>query len=402
MTAKTYLTAQEAARRLEIRVPTLYAYVSRGLIRSEEGEGKSRARRYLAADVEALCARKELRRDPARAAESALHFGAPVLESAITLIENGRFFYRGQDAITLAGERPFAEVAALIWGSDELAWFAEATPPVLPDVALGGLTPIEAFQAVLPLAAAADWAAYDLSPTAVGQTGARIVQVMTAVFARQPTGQPANLPIPQRLQEALVPDQPQAADLLNAALILCADHELNVSSFTARCVASAGSTPYAVVMAGLAALQGPKHGGFTERVAALFRETAVPEQAAAVVASRLRRGEELPGFGHRLYPDGDPRGRALVDMTAQMCPAATAVALGEALETAVWQAVGLHPTVDFGLVTLAQALDLPPGAALGLFALGRTVGWIGHALEQYQLDQMIRPRARYVGVVPGK
>ena len=402
MTAKTHLTAQEAARRLEIRVPTLYAYVSRGLIRSEEGEGKSRARRYLAADVEALCARKELRRDPARVAESALHFGAPVLESAITLIENGRFYYRGHDAITLAGERPFAEVAALIWGSDEPDCFAEAPPPVLPDVALGGLTPIEAFQAVLPLAAAGDWAAYDLSPTAVGQTGARILQLLTAVFAQQATGQSDHLPIPQRLQEALVPDHPPAADLLNAALILCADHELNVSSFTARCVASAGSTPYAVVMAGLAALQGPKHGGFTERVAALFRETAVPEQATAVVASRLRRGEELPGFGHRLYPDGDPRGRALVDMTAQMCPAATAVALGKALETAVWQAVGLHPTVDFGLVTLARALDLPPGAALGLFALGRTVGWIGHALEQYQLDQMIRPRARYVGVVPGK
>ncbi len=406
MKQPTYLTAQEAARLLEIQVPTLYAYVSRGLIRSEETEGKSRARRYLAADVAALRARKEMRRDPARAAESALHFGAPVLESAITLIENGRFYYRGHDAITLAGERPFAEVAALIWtGSLDTEWLAAVAPPDLPPVDLAGLAPIEAFQAALPLAAVRDWTAYDLSPTAVAQTGARILNLLTAVFTNQPTSQPTNqptayAPIPHRLQQTLAPHRPHAAALFNAALILCADHELNVSSFTARCVASAGSTPYAVVGAGLAALQGPKHGGYTERVAALFGEAGAPERAAATIASRLRRGEGIPGFGHPLYPDGDPRGRALLDQVTAVCGESPAVLLAQALETAVWQTIGLRPTIDFGLVVLARALDLPPGAALGLFALGRTVGWIGHALEQYQLDQMIRPRARYIGPSP--
>ncbi|MBK8984825.1 MAG: citrate synthase family protein [Chloroflexi bacterium] len=397
MTQSTYLTAQEAAQLLGIQVATLYAYVSRGLIRSEGGDGRSRARRYLAADVAALRQRKELRHDPAKAAAAALHFGAPVLESAITLIDNGRFYYRGHDAIRLADERPLTDVTGLIWsGRLNADWLTTAVSPSLPHLDLTGLSPIEAFQTVLPLAAAQDMAAYDLSPTATAQTGARILQLLTAVLTNQPTDQPIQS-IPDQLQQTFAPHQPAAADLFNAALILCADHELNVSSFTARCVASAGSTPYAVVMAGLAALQGTKHGGHTERVEALFREASTPEQAAATITSRLRRGEGIPGFGHPLYADGDPRGRALIDRVRATCGQETAVALAEALETAVWQTVGLRPTVDFGLVVLARALDLPPGTALALFALGRVVGWIGHALEQYQNGQIIRPRARYVG-----
>lgn len=395
---KQYLSAAEAAAELGIQVSTLYAYVSRGLIRSEEAGGKSRARRYLAADVAALRARKALRREPEKAAAATLYFGPPVLESGMTLIENGRFHYRGHDALTLAAERSFATVAGLLWlGNLESDPLAGAAPIALPPLDLSGLTPIEAFQTALPLAAARDLAAYDLSPTAVSQTGGRIVQTLTAVFASQPTNSPTDQPIPTRLAHVLAPHCPPAADLLNAALILCADHELNISAFTARCVASAGGTPYGVVLAGLAALQGVKHGGQTERVDALFREVGEPERAATAVASRLRRGEGVPGFGHPLYPEGDPRGRFLLDWVEEACGEETAVALARGVETAVWQAIGQRPTLDFGLVTLARALGLPSGAALGLFALGRAVGWIGHALEQYQDGQSIRPRARYVG-----
>jgi citrate synthase len=399
---KQYLSAPEAAAELGIQVPTLYAYVSRGLIRSEETNGRNRARRYLAADVAALKARKALRREPERAAETALHFGAPVLESGITLLENGRFYYRGHDALALAVERSFAEVAGLLWvGSLEADPLTGAAPPALPPLDLTGLTPIEALQTALPLAAARDLAAYDLSPTAVSQTGARILQTLTAVFSNQPSNQPplqpSPQPIPTHLAQALAPNSPAAAALLNTALILCADHELNISAFTARCVASAGGTPYGVVLAGLAAMQGVKHGGHTERVDALFREVGEPERAAEAVASRLRRGEGIPGFGHPLYPAGDPRGRLLLDRVAAVGGGETAVALAWGVETAVWQAIGKRPTIDFGLVTLARALGLPSGSALGLFALGRTVGWIGHALEQYQDGQIIRPRARYNG-----
>ena len=248
-----------------------------------------------------------------------------------------------------------------------------------------------------------DLAAYDLAgdnlaPTAVTQTGARILQLLTAVFTQ--SSHTAPLTIPQQLQQSLTPKDESATGLFNAALILCADHELNISSFTARCVASAGSTPYAVVMAGLSALQGPKHGGYTERVEALFQEAATPAQAAGTIASRLRRGEAIPGFGHPLYPEGDPRGQALLTMIEAAYGDNEGLGLARALETAVCHSIGLKPTIDFALVTLSQALNLPPGSALTLFALGRIVGWIGHANEQYQLDQLIRPRAQYKGPQP--
>ena len=131
-----------------------------------------------------------------------------------------------------------------------------------------------------------------------------------------------------------------------------------------------------------------------------MQEIGKPARARAVVAERLRRGEAIPGFGHPLYPDGDPRGRALLQLTAEVFPRSPAVSLAKALAQAAGDLVGEHPTVDFGLATLARALNRPTGGALAIFALGRTVGWIGHAIEQYRLDQMIRPRARYVGPLP--
>jgi citrate synthase len=398
-----YLTAKETAAELNISLPTLYAYVSRGLIRSEEGEGPTRAKRYRREDVDALKARKEARRNPEKAAETALHWGTPVLESAITLIDNGRLTYRGHDAITLPDQHTFADVAHLLW-QDELGngtnfeaavtsqWrFVE---PLWPHLA--GLSFMERFQVVLPLAAVHDLAGYDLQPTAVCQTGERILQLMATAV----TGQPVSGPIPAALQQAWQPADTTVTPLLETALIYCADHELNVSAFAARVVASARATPYAAVIAGLAALQGSLHGGATERVDAFFREVGTPEKARSAVASRLRRGELIPGFAHPLYPDGDPRGRALLAKVAAVYPQTAGWQLAQQIYQEVETAVGQKPNIDFALVALAWAADLPSGAPLALFALGRTVGWIGHVLEQYGRDQMIRPRARYVGKVP--
>ena len=406
MTKKHYLSAKEAAAELGVTLPTLYAYVSRGLIRSEAAEGKTRTRRYRRADVSALKARRDWRHDPAQAAATALYFGAPVLDSAITLIANGRFYYRGHDVLELAGQRSFEEVAALVWTGDlnagrlfgETVWLAPAVVERYQAIApqMTGLGTVEKFQVVLPLIGSNDLAAYDFSPAAVAQIGARILHLLTLVA----TGEPPVDAIVPSLQRAWAPGDPKASALINAALILCADHELNVSSFTARCVASAGSTAYAAVAAGLAALQGSKHGGYSERVEALFGEAGGPEGVRPTVASRLKRGESIPGFGHRLYPEGDPRGQRLLELITAAYPQATAVALAQRIVVEVENAVGLRPTIDFGLVTLARTLRLAPGSALALFALGRTAGWIGHAIEQYQADQIIRPRARYAGRLP--
>jgi citrate synthase len=402
MTEDRFLTAQQAAAELGISLATLYAYASRGMLRSGPVPGDPRARRYPQKDVLRLKDRKELRKDPEKAAPKALSWGAPVLESAITLVQDGRLYYRGRDAVELARSAGVEEVAALIWTGDpglagEL--FREEAPALPPwAVAILGaeLTPVERCQAALPLAGAADLAAWDLRPAAVAATGARILRFLAAIAA----GGPAAGSIAETLQKGWAPDRPEAAGPIAAALILSADHELNVSAFTARCVASAASSPYDVVSAGLAALKGARHGGHTERVEGLFREAGSASEARRTVVDRLRRGEEVPCFGQPLYPDGDPRGKALLEIAAEIAPGSPAVDLAQALAAAGRELLRDHPTIDFGLVALARALGLPERTPLALFALGRTIGWIGHAIEEYGLGRLIRPRAAYVGEMP--
>ena len=398
------VAAREAAEMLGISVPTLYAYVSRGLLRSEPGAEGARARRYRLEDIEALRARKEYRREPARAAGAALDFGMPVLDSAITLIEDGRLFYRGYDVTALALAHSFEEVAALLWTGEFAAGAlfenaGSAAPHAIGEPADNLAGPIELYQAALALAASDDLAAHQHTSGAVARTGARILllltQATTQAAIQASRDQMAERSIAATLQRAWAPEHAEAAALLSAALILCADHELNVSAFTARCVASAGATPYAVVIAALSALGGYKHGGHTAQTAALL--AAAMGGVRVTVAGYLRGGATIPGFGHVLYPEGDPRARHLLALLNQYDPNGASVQAANELCAAVYDALGLHPTIDFALAALAAALDAPPHSPLALFALGRTAGWIAHAGEQYALDQLIRPRARYVG-----
>jgi citrate synthase len=394
MGEERYLGARRAAEELGISLGTLYAYVSRGLIRSEPAGG--RGRRYRAEDVQRLKERKERRRDPDRVVEDALHWGTPVMESAITLIEDDGLYYRGRDAVSLAAGSTIEEVAALIWVGDpamKTELFPSAPPELPPRIraALGdGLPPVEVFQISLALAGAGDPASYDLRPAAVARTGGRILRLMASVAAGE-----ASQGVAETLGRGWKLRDPGASALLDAALILCADHELPVSTFVARCVASSEATPYAVVVAGLSAIGGVKHGGQIELVEALLREAVGGAREA--IAGRLRRGERVPGFGHSLYPGGDPRGAELLRLVTAAYPNSPDVALCAAVVDEALELLGERPTVDFGLVTLSLALGLPPGGAVALFALGRTVGWIGHAIEQYESGSLIRPRARYVG-----
>jgi citrate synthase len=403
MGEERYLSAGRAAEELGVSLATLYAYVSRGMVRSEEAEGKGRARRYRAEDVRRLKERKERRRDPDGVIEGALHWGTPVLESGITMIDGGGLYYRGRNVVDLAEEKSIEQVAALIWTGDEVmaptlfpAEMARTSRHIRNVVdSVAGLTPVEVFQVMLPVAAAEDPAAYDLRPGAVARTGARILRLMTDVAAGE------SVPgLARTLQRGWSPDDPGAADLLDAALVFCVDHELPVSTFAARCVASSEATPYAVSLAGLAALGGVKHGGEIELVEAFLREVDGAGDARAVISGRLRRGERIPGFGHSLYPEGDPRGAGLLRLMAWAYPESIAVALSDSVAGEMLRLMDGRPTVDFALAAVARALELPPGGAVALLALGRTVGWIGHATEQYGSGSLIRPRARYVGEQP--
>ena len=393
-----WVPAGEAAALLGISRPTLYAYVSRGLVRSQAAPGSSRARRYAREDIERLQRRAEARRHPAQAAARALQWGLPVLESSITYIDGQQLYYRGQDVISLARTRSVAEVASLIWtgrfGAEGLG--SAPSAPRLPPSSRA-LAFIPRAQTMLARAAADDAAAFDLRPAGVARTGWRLLHLLTSTATGAP---PSPRPVDDTLGRAWGVDG-RGADLIRAALILVADHELNVSSFTARCVASAGAHPYAVVIAGLAALEGTRHGGASARVestlASLRRARSVPR----ALADRLRRGETLDGFGHPLYADGDPRATALLELLRDRYPRSAEVTFVDEVASAATSSVHDRPNVDFALAALARTLRLPAGSPLMLFAIGRAIGWIGHAIEQYATGQLIRPRARYVGVTPG-
>lgn len=395
----TWLSSEVAASRLGVSRATLYAYVSRGLIRSTPAPGDPRQRRYAGEDVDNLRGRSEERRDPAKIGERALHWGVPVLESAITLIENGRLYYRGHDVAELARTRTVEEIAALIWtGAFDIEVFAAVQLHVVAGTKTSeGLPFVSRAQSVLPLVAARDALAFDLRPRAVAQTGWRILNLLSSIAAESSELEDS---VEETLHKRWVPRAPHAAELLRAALIVSADHELNVSSFSARCVASAGANPYAVVVAGLAAIEGTKHGGISARVETMFDELRRARDVRKALGERLRRGEPVVGFGHPLYPAGDPRAIVLMEMLAKRFPKSADLAFARTVAWAGEEATGEKPTIDFALVALARALKLAPGAALALFALGRSIGWIGHALEQYARDEIIRPRARYVGPPP--
>lgn len=387
-----WVDAATATRLLKVSRATLYAYVSRGFVRSEPLPGTSRARRYAREDLERLRLRAEERKNPEKAAQHALRWGVPVLESAITLIADGRLYYRGLDAGTLASDHSLEDVASILWtGSVDPTLFDTPLHVVAGGQSLANLPFIQRAQSILPLVSASDSLSFDLRPRAVAQTGWRILNLLTSVAAD-------SRELEETIEGTLATawNVPEHASLLRAAMILCADHELNVSAFTARCVASAGSNPYAVVLAGLAALDGVKHGGATARVEALWDALRNVRQPRVALAERLRRGETIDGFGHRLYTDGDPRAALLLGML----PKSKERSFGDRFVDAAEELTGDAPTVDFALVALSRVLKLPRGSALTLFALGRTIGWIAHAIEQYETNAMIRPRARYVGPAP--
>src|SRR5580658_6580964 len=327
-TARTDRPPAEAAlARLGVARQTLYAYVSRGLVRTRPAENDPRRSLYDPRSIDALLDRRRRGRARQAVAASTIDFGEPVLISRITRIANGALLYRGRDAIELAQTATLEQVAALLWE-------APAFPPLRASVFVPGeaRSPIaRCLRRVASLTGPAIWAR---APTALHADAASLLRRIAeaACNAR------AEGPLHAAMARAWGANT-AAADLIRRALVLCADHELNASAFAVRVVASTGAALPACLLAGLAALSGPLHGGMTERLGALLAEPGMEADPAAAIASRLARGETLPGFGHRLYPDGDPRAGALLG-------ALGAGAWWQAFLRAARELTGLHPNID--------------------------------------------------------
>ncbi|WP_411289111.1 citrate synthase [Phenylobacterium sp.] len=384
MPSADWIAAEDARARLGVRPQTLYAYVSRGRVQVRPDPHDPRRSLYRAADITALTQRKSRSRKVSDVAAGAIAWGEPVLASSITTVAGGRLFYRGRDAIKLAETETLEAVARLLRGGHGAALKRTERPasPHAPDMRS---------RAFLALAqrAGIDPPAKGRAALALAVEAATLLDVLTDAIA----GEVGGGAIHNRLAMAwgLGPGGP-GADLIRRTLVLVADHELNASAFSARVAASTGASLSACALAGIATLSGPRHGGATQAVQTLAAE-ATQQGPRQAIANRLVEDRALPGFGHPLYPDDDPRAAALLDRLT--LPADLA-----ALQQAVRAVTGLAPNVDFALVAISQGLKLPADAPFALFTVARCAGWIAHAIEQGQSDSLIRPRARYVGPEP--
>jgi citrate synthase len=186
---------------------------------------------------------------------------------------------------------------------------------------------------------------------------------------------------------------------LDRILIACAEHELNASTFAARVVASTGADLYASVLAALCSLSGPIHGGACDRIEALFADLDAGTRADALLAAFSAKRLLPPGFGHAIYPDGDPRASLLKKVAAVIARrrGKRMFETARRVEDAVWKRERLRPNLDFYLTVCTRMLGFPRGLPAALFAMGRTAGWIAHSIEQYDDNRLIRPRMRYRG-----
>ena len=382
-----FMSAEEAAQALGVTLTTLYAYVSRKGIRSEKQPG-SKSRRYWRADIEQ--ARKRGRpADP-----SAGLIGS----TAVTLMTPKGPFYRGVSAIELAETATIEDVAGLLWNAPTA--FAEAAP-LLPSnygevlSALGDLPRIPRAIALFSLLEHANPRAHDLTPQGYARTGAEAVRCFAALVSG---GSPDDRgPIHVVLARNL--GLPASyADMIRRCLVLAADHELDPTTYAVRAAANTGVTPYGAAMAGLVAGRGRRlHMARAETVSRFVEEflTGDPKEA---VLSRFRVGEPLPGFGRYLYADKDPRAQALIASLEQHAPAPMMKRFRTAADI-IEDLTGAAPDFIVPTVLLGKALGLK-GEELAVSTVGRMVGWIAHALEQYQDNELFRPRASYCGPLP--
>jgi citrate synthase len=401
MTADRLLTTDEVARRLGVKKATVYAYVSRGLLGSRRNaDGKESL--FAEPEVVAFAAS---RKRPGTVPD------APAIHTGITLITGDDLFYRGHNVRDLATTASYESVANLLWTGQlahvpvepdpELRRLAEAVTAPLP----AGARLTDRLRVTVAATAAADRLRFDTTPAAVIARGRTILATMVAAL-------PVRAHAPDRdglaamLWARLTERTPAEADLvaLNAALILLADHDLAASTFAARVAASTRAHPYAVVQAGLSALDGPLHGAASDLAFGLLTEAVRAQDPVGTIAARLRADGWVAGFGHPLYPAGDPRATVLLGLLPEAAtPAQEQIRATMAdLTAAMARHSGAAPTIDFALAAFALLNGMEADAGETIFAVARTAGWIAHALEEYADEpSRFRPSGHYAGRRPG-
>ena len=378
-----WISAEEAQARLSVKLQTLYAYASRGLVATRADASDPRRSLYAAEDVMRLASRKGRGRPAPAADESPLGWTEPAATSsiaAIAAIADGRLFYRGRDVATLAESATLEDVARLLWQTQDDPFMGIAPHPP----AVAGADPRTRAFLLLAHRAARDSATSGRAERALQREAAAVLTDLVDAIC----GQARNGPLHDRLAKAWRAEGLKA-DMIRRALVLAADQELNPASLAVRVSASTGAPLAASVLAGLATFSGPLHGGMTAQVAGFLADARRAMDPQAAVMQRLAQGLDAPGFGHPMFPKGDPRAAALAEGLRYADDLAAVAAAGEAV-------TGSPPNLDFALVAMARTLGLPADAPFSIMMIARATGWLAHALEQRVSGAgQIRPKAQY-------
>ena len=402
------MTSREAARRLGIKIETLYAYVSRGILESQvSADGRSSM--FDPRAIEALARRGRPRQSSRSTSLSML------IETRLTSLAPSGVRYRGVPAADLAMTHRFEDVADFLWLGDLRSTRDPWTGEVLridPGLSLGDSLRVIAATAAASLPRAASFA-----PADVAAVGRRLVATITDSLPLAGDGRAPRLTLPDdesshstpirstiagRLWTRLSPRRPTPGMLavVNAAMVLLADHDLAASTFGVRVAASTRADPGAVVTAGLGVLSGPLHGSASRITREMF-DRAGEVGATRAVGEILGAGKRIPGFGHSVYVDIDPRAVVLLDLIRHATGRTRAMDIVDDVFAAVSARIDQHANVDFALGALTLLTGMPPDGGEAIMSIARIAGWLAHAIEEYaEAPLRFRPRASYIGPVP--
>ena len=404
-----YVESSEALAILDVKPQTLYSYVSRGLIRRISPNGRSSF--YNREDIRRLKARSKARAGHGAVAESAMHWGEPVLSTSITEITAQGPRYRAHLALDLVrAEQPIEAVAEYLWSgiapAKNACWpvsraAARMAPQLAdlvaryPELHMGQLLT----EAVLLHAMDREAGSHDVGPGASLQTARALIQVLCGAsgllgpkksFIRQEEGEGVASVVARALGAGTDQHKVQA---INAVFVLLADHEFTPATFAARIAASAGADLHSCIGAALQVHFGAALGLRCDRMEQdLLRQ---PSSGAAMSDRLIRADLVQTGFSHPLYVNGDPRAQKILELALGLKEYGSVVRATRDRLDQIESGDG-RLSLDAALVVLCRALGLDKPMAGGLLALGRAVGWIAHVIEQREQDFMIRPRGRFM------
>jgi citrate synthase len=352
--------------------------------------------------------------------------GIVAAKSSISSIIDGILTYQGINIDELAEQATFEEVAYLLWHGKlptqseldgliaELGKYAAIPADVIAGLRLypKASNSMAALRTAVSSLALYDAEANDMSSEANYRKAVKLqaqLPTVVAAYARiregkEPIAPKQGVGIAHNFLYMLTGEEPAkvAIEAMDKALVLHADHELNASTFAARVTVATLSDIYSGVTSAIGALKGPLHGGANEAVMVMLDEIGSVANVEPYIQNKLNNKEKVMGFGHRVYKNGDPRAKHLMQMSRQLGQLKGDMTLYDMsikIDDLVTSQKGLKPNVDFYSASCYTLLGIPRDLFTPIFAISRVSGWTAHILEQYEDNRLIRPRAEYVGPV---